>query len=146
MKSKNTIATRNTRQKDAIRAAFVETDRPLSPEEVLSYAQRAVADVSIATVYRNLKTLVDDGWLAPVQLPGEPARYELSGKEHHHHFLSTTVERSTNSKDAYRRSSQSCLVDSAPSVMIFFFTASARRVSQGTRNEQIALPGKGIVR
>ena len=87
MKSKNTITTRNTRQKDAIRAAFVETDRPLSPEEVLSYAKREVADVSIATVYRNLKALVEDGWLVPVQLPGEPARYELSGKEHHHHFL-----------------------------------------------------------
>ena len=71
MKSKSSIASRNTRQKDAIRAAFVDTDRPLSPEEVLSYAQRAVADIGIATVYRNLKTLVDDGWLVQVQLPGE---------------------------------------------------------------------------
>ena len=87
MKSKSFIASRNTRQKDAIRAAFVDTDRPLSPEEVLSYAQRAVADIGIATVYRNLKAMVDDGWLVPVQLPGESPRYELSGKEHHHHFL-----------------------------------------------------------
>ena len=87
MKSKGSIASRNTRQKDAIRAAFVDTDRPLSPEEVLSYAQRAVADIGIATVYRNLKTMMDDGWLVPVQLPGESPRYELSGKEHHHHFL-----------------------------------------------------------
>ncbi len=87
MKSKNSIATRNTKQKDAIRAAFVETDRPLSPEEVLSFAQRDVADVSIGTVYRNLKTMVDEGWLVPVQLPGEASRYEISGKTHHHHFL-----------------------------------------------------------
>ena len=87
MKSKSTNATRNTRQKDAIRASFVETGRPLSPEEVLSYAQRTVADVSIATVYRNLKTLVEAGWLVAVQLPGESPRYELSGKQHHHHFL-----------------------------------------------------------
>jgi len=87
MKLKSTIATRNTRQKDAIRAAFVETGRPLSPDEVLSYAHRTAADVSIATVYRNLKTLVEEEWLVAVQLPGEPPRYELSGKEHHHHFL-----------------------------------------------------------
>ncbi len=87
MKSKNSITTRNTKQKDAIRAAFVETDRPLSPEEVLSSAQREVADVSIGTVYRNLKTMVDEGWLVPVQLPGEASRYEISGKTHHHHFL-----------------------------------------------------------
>jgi Fur family transcriptional regulator, ferric uptake regulator len=87
MKSRTRIATRNTRQKDSIRAAFVETDRPLSPDEILSYATRSVEDLSIATVYRNLKVLVEEGWLVSVQLPGEPSRYELSGKEHHHHFL-----------------------------------------------------------
>ena len=87
MKSKSSISTRNTRQKDAIRAAFVETDRPLSPDEVLSYAKRSVDDLSIATVYRNLKNMVDEGWLVAVQLPAESARYELSGKAHHHHFL-----------------------------------------------------------
>jgi Fur family ferric uptake transcriptional regulator len=87
MKSQTRVSTRNTRQKDAIRAAFVETDRPLSPDEILSYAKRSVEDLSIATVYRNLKNLVDEGWIIAVQLPGEPPRYELSGKEHHHHFL-----------------------------------------------------------
>ena len=87
MKSRPETTTRNTRQKDAIRAAFVETNRPLSPEEVLSYAKRSIHDLSIATVYRNLKTMTEEGWLAPVQLPGEPPRYEISGKEHHHHFL-----------------------------------------------------------
>lgn len=87
MRSQTMIIPRNTRQKDAIRAAFVETDRPLSPDEVLSYAKRSVDDLSIATVYRNLKTMVEEGWLVSVQLPGEPPRYELAGKEHHHHFL-----------------------------------------------------------
>ena len=87
MTSETNIATRNTRQKSAIRSAFVETDRPLSPEEVLSYAQRGVPEISIATVYRNLKTLMEEGWLVAVQLPGEGQRYELSGKDHHHHFL-----------------------------------------------------------
>jgi Fur family transcriptional regulator, ferric uptake regulator len=78
--------TRNTRQKDAIRAAFVETGRPLSPEEALSYAQRSVPEMSIATVYRNLKSMLEERWLTSVQLPGEPPRYEQSGKAHHHHF------------------------------------------------------------
>ncbi|MBO0910520.1 MAG: transcriptional repressor [Acidobacteria bacterium] len=87
MKSRSRIATRNTRQKDAIRATFVETDRPLSPDEVLSYAKRGVDDLSIATVYRNLKAMVEEGWLVAVQLPGESPRYELAGKGHHHHFL-----------------------------------------------------------
>ena len=80
-------STRNTRQKDAIRAAFVETNRPLSPDEVLSYAKRSVDDLSIATVYRNLKIMVEEGWLIAVLIPGESPRYEVAGKEHHHHFL-----------------------------------------------------------
>jgi Fur family ferric uptake transcriptional regulator len=79
--------TRNTKQKDAIRTAFVETDRPLSPEEILSYAQRSVPDLSLGTVYRNLKTMAEEGWLVAVHFPGGPPRYEISGKEHHHHFL-----------------------------------------------------------
>ncbi|MFT4111325.1 Fur family transcriptional regulator [Silvibacterium sp.] len=87
MKSEAKVETRNTPQKDAIRAAFVETDRPISAEEILSYAKRSVPDLSIATVYRNLKILTEDGWLEVVQLPGETPRYERSGKEHHHHFL-----------------------------------------------------------
>lgn len=80
------VVTRNTRQKDAIRSAILAADRPLSPEEILTLAQAEVQGLSIATVYRNLVSLVDDGWLAPVELPGEARRYEVAGKEHHHHF------------------------------------------------------------
>jgi len=45
-----------------------------------------VESLGIATVYRNLRTLQDSGWLEAVELPGEPARYEVAGKGHHHHF------------------------------------------------------------
>jgi Fur family ferric uptake transcriptional regulator len=37
-------------------------------------------------VYRNIGTLVEDKWLAPVEIPGESTRYEVAGKDHHHHF------------------------------------------------------------
>src|SRR5579875_1103023 len=77
---------RNTRQKTAIREAFAEADRPLSPEEVLRSAQQHHPGVGIATVYRNIRTLVEEGWLQPVEVPGDAARYELAGKKHHHHF------------------------------------------------------------
>ena len=61
---------RNTRQKQAIRDAFIEADRPLSPEEALAAAQRLYATLGIATVYRNIKSLLAEGWLEPVSLPG----------------------------------------------------------------------------
>ncbi|CAN5747223.1 transcriptional repressor [soil metagenome] len=77
---------RNTRQKDAIRDAFLVADRPLSHEEVLTLAQKTVEGLSIATVYRNINGLLDEKWLAPVEIPGSTTRYEVAGKAHHHHF------------------------------------------------------------
>ena len=77
---------RNTRQREAIRQAFDLAGRPLSPQEVHSAAQDDVPQLGIATVYRALARFVADGTLVPVELPGEPARYELAGLSHHHHF------------------------------------------------------------
>jgi Fur family ferric uptake transcriptional regulator len=50
-------------------------------------ARRKVDSLGIATVYRTVSALVADGWLVQVDLPGEPPRYERSGKTHHHHFV-----------------------------------------------------------
>jgi Fur family transcriptional regulator, ferric uptake regulator len=77
---------RNTRQKQAIRDAFIEANRPLSPEEALAAAQHHYETLGIATVYRNIKSLLAEGWLDPVSLPGQATRYEVAGKAHHHHF------------------------------------------------------------
>ena len=87
------VQLRNTRQRDAIRAAFVSADRPLSPEETLSYAQKKVQGISIATIYRNISTLVGEKWLTAIRVPGETARYEVAGKEHHHHFRCTSCNK-----------------------------------------------------
>jgi Fur family transcriptional regulator, ferric uptake regulator len=77
---------RDTRQRRAIRKAFREAGHPLSPQELLELAQEHVESLGIATVYRNLRSLQEEGWLEAVELPGEPARYEVAGKGHHHHF------------------------------------------------------------
>lgn len=84
---------RHTKQKQALREAFTAADRPLSPDEVLTMAKRDVPGLSIATVYRNITALLDEGWLTAVELPGTSARYEVSGKTHHHHFQCSKCER-----------------------------------------------------
>lgn len=84
---------RNTRQRTAIREAISQAGRPLSPHEVLDAAQAAVPGLSIATVYRNLRALLDEGELRPVVLPGENPRYELAGSPHHHHFQCLACQR-----------------------------------------------------
>lgn len=80
------IERRSTRQKEAIRSAFENAGRPLSPQQVLDLAQNEVDGIGIATVYRNIKALVEEGWLSQVELPGGSPVYELAGKAHHHHF------------------------------------------------------------
>lgn len=77
---------RETRQRRAIRRTLEEAGHPLSPKELLEGGRKYVAGLGIATVYRNLKTLLDDGSITSVELPGEAPRYEMSGKDHHHHF------------------------------------------------------------
>ena len=77
---------RNTRQRTAIRVAIEHANRPLLPAEVLAAAKRDVPGIGIATVYRHLKCLVEEGALLAVNLPGENARYEAATQCHHHHF------------------------------------------------------------
>lgn len=49
--------------------------------------------MSLATVYRNLKQLLEAGEIQSVCLPGESPRYEGAGHAHHHHFQCQTCAR-----------------------------------------------------
>lgn len=82
----STTAQRSTTQRNAIKLVFEESTGPLSPREILDAARLRVSGIGIATIYRTIKSLLDSGWLATVELPGQPPRYERAGKGHHHHF------------------------------------------------------------
>ncbi len=84
---------RDTPQRRAIREVLTRAGRPMSPAEVLDAGKALATGLGIATVYRNLKLLTETGWLCSVDLPGETARYEVSGKPHHHHFLCRECDR-----------------------------------------------------
>lgn len=77
---------RRTQQRQAIRRALETADRPLGPQEIHAAAEALAPGLGIATVYRNIQALLDDGFVRSVELPGAPPRYEVSGKSHHHHF------------------------------------------------------------
>lgn len=66
---------RATRQRHAIKNAFEQTGRPLGPKEVLDLASEDVPNLGIATVYRNIKTMLEQGELDTIDLPGQPSRY-----------------------------------------------------------------------
>lgn len=86
---------RTTRQKTAIQAAIETAQRPLSAQEILEQASLQVAQLGIATVYRNLKSLVSEEKVHVVTLPGENPRYEsnTAANHHHHHFQCTVCQR-----------------------------------------------------
>ena len=84
---------RSTRQRIAIRSVIYAAERPLTPLEVLEAAQAEVPALGVATVYRNLKLLVDANEVTAVTLPGETPRYESSHHTHHHHFQCDSCKR-----------------------------------------------------
>lgn len=81
-------ATRSTRQRDVISRVLHDAEGPLAVTEVLQRAHSDLPGLGIATVYRTLKLLHEQGRIHPVTLDGE-TRYEPSGKGHHHHFSCT---------------------------------------------------------
>lgn len=92
---------RLTRQRNAVFSAFSDAGRVLTAPQILERAREIVPEISLSTVYRQVSLLLADGEIAKVELPGEPARYEVAckpdahrhshpdGKEadHHHHYF-----------------------------------------------------------
>ncbi|NCX44881.1 MAG: transcriptional repressor, partial [Betaproteobacteria bacterium] len=52
---------RSTKQRAAIQDALTRLGRPLLPQELLTEAQKTVPNLSLATIYRNIKGLISDG-------------------------------------------------------------------------------------
>ena len=85
-----------TKQREAIRDAVAAAGRPLTPAEIHALVSPQVESIGMATVYRTLKLLVDEGFIVPVEMPGEPPRYELehpAAGHHHHHFRCDECQR-----------------------------------------------------
>ena len=73
---------RDTKQRDAIRSALKNAgNRILSPMEILAIAKKDLPNLGIATVYRNIKGMLELGEIKAVQLPGQADRYTLAESE-----------------------------------------------------------------
>lgn len=77
---------RQTPQRNAVREALAAGSGPMSAKEILDAAAAQAPGIGMATVYRALKLLADEGLVAIVEIPGQPPRYELTGQGHHHHL------------------------------------------------------------
>jgi Fur family ferric uptake transcriptional regulator len=77
---------RKTPQRSAIYQVFLRNDRAMGIDEILSHGRKIVDSLNQATVYRNLKAMVESGWLRRFSHPSLGTLFELADKAHHHHF------------------------------------------------------------
>jgi Fur family ferric uptake transcriptional regulator len=80
------IGQRYTAQRAAIIGAIRAAEGPLTTAQVHERAGRVCDGLGIATVYRNIKLLLDSGEIKAVTLPDGDTRYESASLGHHHHF------------------------------------------------------------
>ena len=83
---------RATKQRAAVRDVIAGANRPLTPKEILEIAKPRVPGLGIATVYRAVKGLTDEGAIRAVDLPTQGSRYEAA-HGHHHHFQCRKCDR-----------------------------------------------------
>lgn len=84
---------RDTQQREAIRKTVLNAGRPLSIQEIFETAKKEVSGLGIATVYRNLKSLCEEGAITQINLPGHPSCWEKATESHHHHFYCLSCNR-----------------------------------------------------
>ena len=83
---------RKTLQRAAIEAVFMQ-DGPISIEDILREGRKHVASLNQATVYRNLKHLVQQKRIRQISHPIHGTAYERVVSDHHHHFLCRVCQR-----------------------------------------------------
>lgn len=66
---------RDTKQRAAILDALQEAGYPLTPKEIRERASRSVPGLGIATVYRNIRLLVENQEIEALDVPGHRTCY-----------------------------------------------------------------------
>jgi Fur family iron response transcriptional regulator len=80
-----------TRQRQALaELLFRGHDRHLTAEQLFGEALHAGCDVSLATVYNNLKTFCDAGLLREVVVDATRTYYDTNVSRHHHFYAEET--------------------------------------------------------
>ena len=77
----------STRQRAVILDILRQAGQPLTAQEIHERAGRDSARLGLATVYRALKTFMDQGVITQVEIPGASPCYEPTDRGHHHHFI-----------------------------------------------------------
>jgi Fur family peroxide stress response transcriptional regulator len=77
-------ATKNSAQREAVKSAILDRFDHPTAEDVYLTVRKSCPRISLATVYRNLDRLVDEGLVDKFVVPGEPDHYDPVRGEHYH--------------------------------------------------------------
>lgn len=79
---------RRTKQRAAVDAVLEETDDFVSAQELHAKLRAQGATIGLATVYRTLQAMADDGRVDMLRPDGGEAVYRRCARvEHHHHLV-----------------------------------------------------------
>ena len=84
---------RETRQRTAVAALLAETDEFLSATDLHARLRDKGDPVGIATVYRTLQTLAEDGEVDVIRAGEGESVYRRCSARHHHHLTCRTCRR-----------------------------------------------------
>lgn len=73
-----------THQREVIYRALMEMEGHPSPEAIYGRVKQQIPAISLATVYKNLKTFIDAGLIGEVSLHHGALRLETNSLPHHH--------------------------------------------------------------
>lgn len=80
-------STRKTKQKEIILNILRQKDIHLTAEQIYKSAKKKIMNISLATIYRNLESMVESGMLYEVYVAGFPKWYEIKKYSCHGHLF-----------------------------------------------------------
>ncbi len=75
---------RRSKQKDTILKVVLNSKSHPRADWVYEQVRREIPNISLGTVYRNLKLLAEAGDIRELEIPGSPSRFDGSTSNHHH--------------------------------------------------------------
>ena len=78
---------RKTQQRDAMLKALDTASGPLTADELWQKAKGLEPKIGMATIYRNLKSLMQEEVVQEVHLPKQKTRFERKIAGHRHYFF-----------------------------------------------------------
>ncbi|MCA0143928.1 Fur family transcriptional regulator [Blastococcus sp. LR1] len=130
-------ARRQSRQRSAVLTLLDELDGFRSAQDLHALLRERGDSVGLATVYRALQALVDDGQLDVLRSPDGEAAYRRCSPSHHHHLVCRSCGRTVEVADppverwAARVAAEHGFVDVQHDVEVFGTCAVCAATRQG---------------